>query len=126
MEYDLIDSALEMALLFDENGLIHYGNKQAGELLEYDFQHSSISMVDVFPTVCSIKEDKLIVDLPNDDGTCQLMAYRKNRTCFAVEAAFIPYRKQIGMYVLLLMHQEGTILRKRQIRQDRKWKRHSR
>lgn len=99
MEYDLIDSALEMALLFDENGLIHYGNKQAGELLEYDFQHSSISMVDVFPTVCSIKEDKLIVDLPNDDGTCQLMAYRKNRTCFAVEAAFIPYRKQIGMYV---------------------------
>lgn len=99
MEYDLIDRALEMALLFDENGLIHYGNKQAGELLEYDFENFSISMMDIFPTICSLKGNKLILELPDNDGLCQLMAYRKNRTCFPVEACFIPHEKQIGMYV---------------------------
>lgn len=99
MEYGLIDQALEIALLFDEKGLIHYGNEKAEEKLEYDFTNSAISMVDIFPSVCSMKGDTLVVDLPNRDGLCQLMAYRRNRTCFMVEASFFPYPKQKGMYV---------------------------
>ncbi len=101
MEYGLIDQALEIALIFDEKGLVHYGNRKAEEKLGYDFNNGAISMVDIFPSVCSMKEGTLVVDLPNRDGLCQLMAYRKNRTCFVVETSFFPYPEQRGMYVCL-------------------------
>lgn len=99
MEYGLIDQALEMALLFDEQGLVHYGNKKATEKLEYDFENHSVSMVDIFPSVCSLKNHQLIVNLPKEDDSNLLMAYRKNRTCFAVETSFFPLQGEIGMYV---------------------------
>lgn len=99
MDYGLIDQALEMALLFDEQGLVHYGNKKATEKLEYDFENQSVSMVDIFPSVCSLKNHQLIVNLPKEDDSDLIMAYRKNRTCFAVESSFFPLQGEIGMYV---------------------------
>ncbi|MGN0439123.1 MAG: ATP-binding protein [Lachnospiraceae bacterium] len=99
MEYGLIDQALEIALLFDEQGLVHYGNKKAKELLDYNFDNQSVSMVDIFPSVCSLKNHQIVVTLPKDDDSDLIMAYRKNRTCFAVEVRFFPLQGQVGMYV---------------------------
>lgn len=95
----LVDQALEIALLFDGKGMIQYGNKRATELLNYDFSDRRVCMTEIFPTVCTLENDRLVFNLPDKEQLCQIMAYRANRTCFAVEAQFLPYEAQTGMYV---------------------------
>lgn len=99
MEYSLLDQALELILLFDEHGCVHYGNEKATQKLEYDFSDKTVSMVDVFPSVCSMDANRLIVNMSTAEDLSQVMAYRKNRTCFAVEARFLPYKEKTGMYI---------------------------
>lgn len=86
-----MDQALEMVFLFDETGRITFANETAKRILEYGDALCGTMVTEIFPY------EFRIVDLgfeTNHDFTpdiISLMAYRRNHTCFAVEARILKY-----------------------------------
>ena len=79
----------ELVLCFDERGLISYGNKVAEEKLEFTNQLSGTHISEIFPNEFTETEDGFETQVVfGSDAVQNLMAYRLNRTCFAVEANF--------------------------------------
>lgn len=79
----LMNLTLEMILIFDQKGRIVFGNHRAETLLEYDsFEGMTIDMV--FPELFVLQGDRISwKDIQGDMGV-EKNAYRKNKTCFAV------------------------------------------
>lgn len=77
----------EMVLVFEADGRITYMNQSAMQRLKYEDKDLSISIKDIFPKAFSDEyEQENIIEF---DGTeNDIMAYRKNRTCFPVTAMF--------------------------------------
>ncbi len=84
-----VDNAIEMFLVFDDKGRIVYGNRTVREALEYYDELCSCSIADIFPGKFDIRWDKLYSTCQMDDEFRNMMAYRKNRTCFQVNAKFL-------------------------------------
>lgn len=82
----LVENALEMFLAFDRMGMITYANREAEKQLEYEGELCGISVVDIFPLFFRINEGSLCVEAGAFDTRQELMAYRKNRTCFPARA----------------------------------------
>lgn len=86
-----MDQALEMIFMFDDTGCITFANETARRLLEYGEELCGTMVTEIFPY------EFRIVDMgfeTNHDFTPEiisLMAYRKNHTCFAVEARILKY-----------------------------------
>ncbi len=86
-----MDNALEIIIIFNEDGIIVYANQSARRQLEYENLCGS-SITDVFPgafleetfTEWKAEEDRTMTDV---------MAYRKNRTCFPVRGKILVYDK---------------------------------
>ncbi len=84
-----VEDALEMVLMFDQTGEISYANETVRQKLEYDKDLCGRHISAVFPNTFRTAAD----DFDEESlklGTLQnLVAYRKNLTCFPVEARII-------------------------------------
>ena len=85
-----VEDALEMILMFDHAGKISYANEIVRQKLEYDEndlcgRHISA----VFPNTFQAAEDSFGIERFELDTLQNLVAYRKNLTCFPVEAKII-------------------------------------
>ena len=91
-----IDNALEMILIFDESGKIQYANQMAGKLLEYNDELCRSLITDVFPGTFEIENNEMILNVNTEEPFQSLMAYRKNKTCFPVNARILVYEDGHG------------------------------
>lgn len=75
------DSALEIILLFDENGNIEYGNKKAEVELGFADGLTGMNVAEFFHTDLQMDSEECF-SLEKLDGLKDVMMYRKNGTCF--------------------------------------------
>lgn len=80
------EKALEIVLIFDEAGKILYANDAAKKKLEYADDLCQKHISDVFPGTFKASERGFETEYTFGDELRNLVAYRKNLTCFPVEA----------------------------------------
>ena len=84
-----VEDALEMVLMFDQTGEISYANETVRQKLEYDKDLCGRHISAVFPNTFRTAEDDFDVESLKLGTLQNLVAYRKNLTCFPVEARII-------------------------------------
>lgn len=89
----LMDSALEIIIVFNQDGMIKYANGTAKRLLEYEDLIIKCFISDILPGECRIEEDKLFFDNEAVSDVSDMMAYRKNRTCFPVKGKITHFQE---------------------------------
>lgn len=95
----LVEHALEMVLVFDEKGTLTYANAEAREKLGYGEEAENIHINDIFPMICARTEEGLPAEHMFGQEAENMSAYRKNQTCFPVEAKIV--RDGDGQYVCM-------------------------
>lgn len=96
-----IEDALEMVLMFDQTGKISYANAIARQKLEYEDDVCDKYISDVFPNTFKASEDGFDTDYPFGHEQQNLVAYRKNLTCFPVEARIVNSKTCSEMYICM-------------------------
>ena len=96
-----LEDALEMILFFDSRGVITYGNHIAQEKLEYGDALDGAQISDIFPNTFRLAEDCFTADISFGDEVQKLTAYRKNLTCFPVEAKVLCSKDCPGTYICM-------------------------
>lgn len=89
-----IDNALEIIFTFDDSGIITYANKSAKEQLQYGEEMCGLSVTEIFPGEIQMEDGKPVYSENQADEFRQLMAYRKNRTCFPAKVKVLTYEEQ--------------------------------
>lgn len=95
----LVEHALEMVLVFDEKGVLTYANAEAREKLGYGEGAENIHISNIFPMLCARDEEGFPAECAFGQKTENMPAYRKNQTCFPVEAKVV--RDGDGQYVCM-------------------------
>lgn len=111
----------ELVIAFDERGLISYGNKTAKEKLEFENQLSGTHISEIFPNEFTETEDGFEAEVVFGTDVAQnLMAYRLNKTCFAVEAKFSDLNEDFEYVCIMQDITNRNFLEKRirQVEQD--------
>lgn len=95
------EDALEMILVFDQAGTISYVNTSARQKLEYEDDLYGKNISDIFPNDFKTgkSNDKMFNFEKNE--LQHLIAYRKNLTCFPVEARIIESSIWPKMYICM-------------------------
>lgn len=83
---------LEIVLAYDDKGQIIYGNKKAHSELGYAESFNSLSLHDIF--VDETGAEVCFSDLNKAQELTNLVAYRKNRTCFPAFVRIIPRKNE--------------------------------
>lgn len=83
------ENLLEMFLLFDTEGTILYANAAAKGKLEYGDGLCGCHIASVFPNEFQKEETGFTTEYSFGEALQRLMAYRKNLTCFPVEARIL-------------------------------------
>lgn len=96
-----MEEALEMILVFAENGRIIFANTAAKQQLEYGDELRGTHIGEIFPNTFHNAEEGFETSLGFDLTLQEMTAYRKNRTCFAVRAKVIADPKNRGQYMCL-------------------------
>ncbi len=96
-----IDEALEMVLIFEESGRILFANALAKEMLEYGEELCGTYIWDIFPNQFQNSGDGFETELGFSLDIQELLAYRKNRTCFTVRARVLADSGITGHYVCM-------------------------
>lgn len=95
-----IEDALEMILLFDQMGIISFANAMARKNLGYDSLHG-VHISEIFPNTFKSTEKSFETDYTFGEETQNLVAYRKNLTCFPVEVRIISSDVSDGIYICM-------------------------
>ena len=97
----LIEKALEMVLIFDISGSIMYTNDAANKKLEYEDGLKGKHISDVFPNTFKAADGGFSTEYVFGDETQNLVAYRKNLTCFPVEARIMKFVYEQEIYICM-------------------------
>ena len=81
-----VEHSLEMILAFDRSGIIVYANTAARNKLKFDDDLCGRHIHAVFPNEFKETEDGFETEVSVGDAVQEFVAYRKNLTCFPVEA----------------------------------------
>ena len=107
----------EPVLAFNSGGFICYGNKIAEEKLEFFGELIGTHISDIFPNEFTREEKGFHTDVVLGTNVAQnLMAYRMNKTCFAVEAKFSGMN-EAGEYVCIMQDITNRNFLERRIKQ---------
>lgn len=87
--WKLINKALEMVIVFDAGGTITYANNEARRLLQFGPEIIGKNINLIFPGVFFSEKNEYTYKGANTDEVLKTMAYRSNRTCFAVDLQVI-------------------------------------
>lgn len=85
-----VDNALEIIIIFEDNGRITYANRTAKEKLEYGEDICDCLITDIFPGTFELEEGFLVLRC-RMKAMQDVMVYRENRTCFPARMSLIPY-----------------------------------
>ncbi|MCM1262818.1 MAG: ATP-binding protein [Butyrivibrio sp.] len=96
-----VEDALEMIFAFDKAGVIFYSNTAAKKKLEYEDDLCGSHISDIFLNTFKSTEEGFETDYPFGHEQQNLIAYRKNRTCFPVEAKIIESKNKPGTYICM-------------------------
>ena len=86
-----IENALEIIIIFSDDGKITYANQSAKEKLEYEEDICGCLITDIFPGTFELEEGFLVLRCRADKEPQDVMAYRKNRTCFPARMSLLIY-----------------------------------
>lgn len=81
-----MNQALEMIIWFDGAGEITDANATAKQQLEYGEELCGCTMEDIFPGEFRHVNINMASNLPFGEDVVEMMAYRRNKTCFPVKA----------------------------------------
>lgn len=96
-----LDDMLEMVFTFDENGNILYANSAAKQKLEYGEELPGTHISEIFPKTFYSTQDGFQTEYEFGEKHQDLMAYRKNRTCFCVEVKILKPDSSEDLYVCM-------------------------
>ncbi len=96
-----VDDALEMVIMFDSVGKISYANETAKKKLEYKRDLCGRHISDIFPNTFRVSGKGFETDYPFGNGQHNLVAYRKNRTCFPVETRIETEKDNPDKYICM-------------------------
>lgn len=96
-----IEDALEMIFMFDHTGKISYANTEAAKKLEYEGDLCGRHIGDIFPNSFLDVKDDFDKESFDKSKLQNLVAYRKNLTCFPVEARVIKSEDYPEMYICM-------------------------
>lgn len=102
-----IEEALEMVLVFGQDGIISYANASARKKLGYEENPASEDGLrgrrirEVFPGVSEAPGEESGEPDFRPGTQCNLVAYRRNRTCFPVEAKVVESGAKPGIYICM-------------------------
>lgn len=116
-----MEDALEMILMFDRTGTIVYANASARTKLEYGEELCGRHISDVFPNTFQRSEEGFQTDYPFGMPQQNLVAYRKNLTCFPVETRIIGDAAAAGRYTCMandILEKEYLSREVEQVRQE--------
>lgn len=94
-----LEHTLEMVLVFDKDGKIIYANHSAKEQLEFGKEISQKRMADIFPNEIQLSASVFAVSENMLENAKEMMAYRKNQTCFPIRAQFFKMQENPVMYL---------------------------
>lgn len=97
----LIEHTLEIVFLFDGQGRITYANEAAKQQLAYQDEICGCMISEIFPGEFWIADNGFETNCSFSPEVLQMMAYRKNRTCFMVEARIMKYGYVPAVYLCL-------------------------
>ncbi len=93
-----MENALELIVVIQKDGRICHGNRAAKEELAYGEEIEGIHISEIFPTAFS--DEAGIHSTVNLKGELlNLMAYRKNRTCFRADVRIMPDTENPDCYI---------------------------
>ncbi len=96
-----MEDALEIIIIFDKTGKISYANSMARKKLEYEEGLIGKSVNDIFLNLFGFSENGIETDYQFGEQIHNLVAYRKNLTCFPVESRFIESADNPEMYICM-------------------------
>ncbi|MBQ7934521.1 MAG: hypothetical protein IJ327_07045 [Lachnospiraceae bacterium] len=93
-----MENALELIVVFDKSGRICHGNRAAKDELAYGDAIDGVHISEIFPGAFTDEEG--IHTTANLCGQLlNLMAYRKNRTCFRADVRILPDTENPDYYI---------------------------
>ena len=84
-----MDEITEIVLMFNSSGIITYANGFAKNSFDYQDDLYGKCIDEIFPSCFHKTDDTFTCDVEFNQIHKDVMAYRKNRTCFPVEVRFI-------------------------------------
>ena len=114
-----MDHALEIVLIFGEDGVITYANQSAKRQLEYGDELCGCHISDIFPGEFEGIGAQLDVKSDAESVISDIVAYRKNRTCFPVEIRVISYGGTPVTYICMAYNSsEMQLMQKKAAKAD--------
>lgn len=96
-----MNQTLEMILMFDGAGKITDANAAAKQTLEYGEELCGCTMEEIFPGEFRDVNISVAPSLPFGEDVVEMMAYRRNRTCFPVNARLLRSEEYPNTYVCM-------------------------
>lgn len=112
-----MDNALEMVLIFENSGKIIYANESAKQQLEYGEEWSEYLVSDIFPGSFEVAEEGLETNVSFGQEIQDMMAYRKNKTCFPVKVRILKYGEENSSFLCMAYDVSEQILLEKKITQ---------
>jgi len=111
-----VENALEIIVAFDEWGMITYANMEAERQLEYEGELCGVSVTDIFPGMFQVTDGMVRVEEERLNVIQDLMAYRKNQTCFPVCGKLLKLQSGHG-YIFMVYNATDRQLLERKVSQ---------
>jgi len=96
-----IDYSIEMVIFFNDEGEILYANRTAKESLEYGNEIYNCRITEIFPTLFEKKSGKVQIMCELGKTVSGNFVYRRNRTCFQVEARILQSDEEEDVYLCM-------------------------
>lgn len=94
-----LDHALEIVLVFGDDGKITYANLAAKEQLEFGEEIYNRYIEDIFPNEFQTMTGSFLMKKDFVKERKEIMAYRRNQTCFPVTATFTKVQQNPVLYL---------------------------
>ena len=111
-----LENAMEIIFVFDDQGVITYANREAERQLEYEGELCGFSVVDIFPGLFQVANGLICVNEGDFGMVRDLMAYRRNQTCFPVKGKLLKTQDEHS-YVFMLYNVTNEQLLEREASQ---------
>lgn len=103
-----VENVLEIVLVFNATGIISYANQAAWQHLEYSQELYQCRIMDIFPGEFQCENEQIVLK-PGELGvTREMMAYRKNRTCFPARVKISCFRNGIRPVYICMAENVST------------------
>lgn len=94
-----LDHALEIVLVFGDDGKITYANQAAKEQLEFGEDIYNRYIEDIFPNEFQTMTGSFLMKRDFVKEEKEIMAYRRNQTCFPVRSTFTKVQQNPVLYL---------------------------